>query len=76
MNDLVATATVALGKNRKRPSTLQKLCKVLNGRKELSEEQTLELIGTLASRGLVQIVGDKVSYLFDTHLSSGPNKPS
>lgn len=71
MNDLVATATVALCKNPHRPSTLKKLRNVLNVRKELSEEQTFELIAALASSGLVQVIGNKVSYHFDARPPSG-----
>jgi hypothetical protein len=73
MSDLVATATVALCKNPHRPSTLKKLRNVLNVKKELSEDQTVELIGALASSGLVQIVGNKVSYNLDALPPSGPN---
>ena len=65
MSDLVATATVALCKNSHRPSTLKKLRNLLNVKKELSEDQTVELIGALASSGLVQIVGNRVSYNLD-----------
>lgn len=74
MNDLVATATVALCKNPHRPSTLKKLRNLLNVRKELSEEQTVELIGALASSGLVQIVGNKVSYNLDAKPPSSPTE--
>lgn len=74
MNDLVAKATVALSKNPHRPSTLKKLRNVLNVKKELSEDQTVELIGALASSGLVQIVGNKVSYNLDAMPSSGPTE--
>ncbi len=74
MSDLVATATVALCKNPHRPSTLKKLRNLLNVRKELSEEQTLELIAALASSGVVQIVGNKVSYNLDAQPQSGPTE--
>jgi hypothetical protein len=71
MSDLVAAAATALCKNPHRPSTLKKLRNLLNVRKELSEEQTLELIAALASSGLVQIVGNKVTYNLDAQASSG-----
>lgn len=74
MNDLVATATVALCKNPHRPATLKKLRNLLNVRKELSEEQTLELIGALASSGVVQIVGNRVSYKLDAQAQVGPTE--
>lgn len=69
-NDLVAKATAALCKNPHRPSTLKKLRNLLNVKKELSEEQTLELIGALTKSGLVQIVGNKVSYTLGGEPSS------
>jgi hypothetical protein len=62
LSDLMATATAALCKNPHRPSTLRKLRNVLNVKKQLSEEQLLELIAGLKKTGLVQIVGNKVSY--------------
>lgn len=62
LNDLVATATAALRKNPHRPSTEKKLRNVLNVKKELSEEQVLELISALSKSGAVQIVGNKVTY--------------
>jgi hypothetical protein len=76
MSDLVATATVALCKNPHRPSTLKKLRNLLNVRKELTEEQTLELIDALASSGLVQIAGNKVSYNLDARPHSDSPKQS
>lgn len=74
MNDLVAKATASLCKNPHRPSTLKKLRNLLNVKKELSEEQTLELIGALTKSGLVQIVGNKVSYNLGGEPSSRPSK--
>lgn len=62
MNDLVATAAAALGKNPHGPSTVKKLRKLLNVKRELSEEQLRELVAALTRSGLVQIVGNKVSY--------------
>jgi hypothetical protein len=62
MRDLVATATAVLCKNPHRPSTLKKLRNLLNVKKELSEEQLVELIGVLTRSGLVEVVGNKVSY--------------
>jgi hypothetical protein len=74
LNDLVATATAALCKNPHRPSTFKKLRNLLNVKKELSEEQTLELIAALTKSGLVQIVGNKVSYNLGGQPSSGPSE--
>jgi hypothetical protein len=62
MDDLIATATTALRKNPHRPSTPKKLRNVLNVKKQLSEEQLLELIAALSKNGVVCIVGNKVSY--------------
>ena len=62
LSDLVATATAALCKNPHRPSTLQKLRNLLNVKKGLSEEQLLDLITALTKSGLIQLVGNKVSY--------------
>jgi hypothetical protein len=71
LGDLVATATAALRKNPHRPSTLKTLRNVLNVRKELSEDQVVELIGALTKSGLVQIVGNKVSYSFAGRVEAG-----
>jgi hypothetical protein len=62
MDDLVATATAALRKNPHRPATQKTLRNVLIVKKQLSEEQLLQLIDALSKSGLVQIVGNKVSY--------------
>ncbi len=62
LSDLVAMATAALCKNPHRPSTLQKLRNLLNVTKGLSEEQLLDLIAALTRSGLIQLVGNKVSY--------------
>jgi hypothetical protein len=72
LDDLVATATVALGKNPHRPSTLKKLRNVLRVNKDLSEEQLMELIGALTESGLIQVVGNKVSYHLDVQAQSAP----
>jgi hypothetical protein len=74
MNDFVAMATAALCKNPHRPSTLKTLRNLLNVKKELSEEQLLELIGGLTRNGLVQIAGNKVSYSLGGQPSSRPSE--
>ena len=71
LGDLVATATAALCKNPHRPSTLKTLRNLLNVKKELSEDQVLELIGALAKSGLVRIAGNKVSYNLAGRLEAG-----
>jgi len=68
MDDLVATATAALRKNPHRPSTPKKLRNVLNVKKQLSEEQLLDLMGALTKSGVVQIVGNKVTYNIESGL--------
>lgn len=72
MADLVATATVGLGKNPHRPSTLKKLRNVLRVSKDLSEEQLLELIGALTESGVIQVVGNKVSYHLEGRVRIAP----
>ena len=66
LSDLVATAIGSLRKYAvaHRPSTQKKLRNVVEQlfKKELSEEQLLELINALTTSGAVQIVGNKVSY--------------
>ena len=69
LDDLVVAATAALCKNPHRPSTLKTLRNLLNVKKELTEEQVQELIGALTRNGLVQIVGNKVSYNFGCQLA-------
>ena len=71
LSDLVATATAALCKNPHRPSTLKTLRNLLNVKKELSEDQVLDLIGALAKSGFVQIVGSRVSYNLAGQLQAG-----
>lgn len=68
LGDLVAAATAALRKTQHRPSTVMTLRNLLNVKKDLCEDQVLELIGALIKRGLVQVVGNKVSY----HLAGQP----
>jgi hypothetical protein len=41
---------------------LKTLRNLLNVKKELSEDQVVELIAALTKSGLVQIIGNKVSY--------------
>ena len=66
MSDLIAPASASLRRFpvAHRPSTHKKLRNVVEQlfKKELSEEQLLELIGALSTSGVVQIVGNKVSY--------------
>jgi hypothetical protein len=64
INDLVATATVALRNNPHRPSTPKTLRNVVDQvfKKELSEEQLSALIETLSKNGVFQAVGNKVKY--------------
>jgi hypothetical protein len=71
MHDLVATATAALRKNPHRPSTPKTLRNVLNIKKELSEEQVVQLIAALTEGGVVQIAGNRVSY----NLPGQPDSP-
>ena len=66
MDALAATAIATLRKNPHRPSTPKKLRNVLNVKKQLSEEQLLELMGALSKNGVVQIVGNKVMYNFES----------
>jgi hypothetical protein len=68
MDELVATATAALRKNPHRPATQKTLRNALNVKKLLSEEQLLELMGALSKSGLVQIVGNKVTYNLEAGL--------
>lgn len=72
MNDLVAKATAALCKNPHRASSLKKLRNLLNVKKELSKEQTLELIDALTKSDIVQITGNKVSNTLGGQPSSYP----
>jgi hypothetical protein len=64
VNDLVATTITALRKAAHPPSTQKKLRNAVDQlfKKELSEERLLELIAALSESGVVQIVGDKISY--------------
>jgi hypothetical protein len=66
MNDLVATATATLRKNPHRPSTPKTLRNVVEQvfKKELSEEQLSALMEVLSEKGVVQVVGNKVTYNF------------